>query len=239
MTNGAGWRSRLLNDRWFGGLPAGLQDSLLGAVRQRRITPGKLLFARGDTPCGLYVLVEGMLRLGAVDEQLPARNSKPMALPYWFGEVSLFDGLPRTADVYSTEQSIFLHVPQATLLELLEQHPAYWRPFAELLGHKLGLPLLRPEALAQLHIRTQVTRRLLLLSEGYGDLNRTQRLIALADIASPPTLALDDPALQEVLQALHERQVVHLGRAHLEVLNVSKLRQLAGVKNVRSSAQQT
>lgn len=238
MTNGAGWRSRLLNDRWFGGLPAGLQDDLLAAVRQRRITPGKLLFARGDAPCGLYALVEGMLRLGAVDEQLPARRTRarPITLPYWFGEVSLFDGLPRTADVYSTEQSILLQIPQATLGELLEQHPAYWRHFAELLGQKLELPLLRPEQLAALHIRTQVARRLLLLAEGYGSLNRARRLIPLQDIPSQSTLGLEDPALLAVLQALHERQVLHLGQTHLEILQVGKLRDLACVKYVRSSS---
>ena len=236
MTNGAGWRSRLLNDRWFGGLPAGLQDSLLSAAQQRRVTPGKLLFARGDAPCGLYVLVEGMLRFGAADEQLPARQGSPIALPYWFGEVSLFDGLPRTRDVYSTEQSILLHIPQATLLELLERHPGYWRPFAELLGQKLDLPLLRPEQLAQLHIRTQVARRLLLLAEGYGDLNGAQRLISLADFSSQPTLSLEQPAVLDIVQTLHERKVLYLGQSHLDVLNISKLRKMAGARYVRSTA---
>lgn len=236
MTNGAGWRSRLLSDRWFGDLPAGLQDSLLAAVRQRRITPGKLLFARGDAPCGLYVLVEGMLRFGAVEGQLPTRRFSPIPVPYWFGEVSLFDGLPRTADVYSTEQSILLQIPQATLLELLEQHPAYWRPFAELLGQKLDLPLLRPEQLAELHIRTQVARRLLLLAEGYGCLNRAQRLIPLEDIPSPSTLFLDTPSLLDVLQMMHERQLVYLGLTHLELLKVGKLREMAAARYVRSSA---
>lgn len=236
MTNGAGWRSRLLNDHWFGGLPAALQDNLLAAARQRRITPGKLLFARGDAPCGLYVLVEGMLRFGSDDEQLPARCANPVALPYWFGEVSLFDGLPRTMDVYSTEQSILLQIPQATLLGLLEQHPAYWRPFAELLGQKLDLPLLAPEKLAQLHLRTQVARRLLLLAEGYGGLNCAQRLIALADFSSHATLSLAKPDVLEIVRAMHERKVLHLGQGHLEILNVGRLRQMAGAKYVRSTA---
>lgn len=228
MTNGAGWRSRLLNDSWFGALPAGLQDALLAAARQRRITPGKLLFARGDAPCGLYILVEGTLRMGAVDEQYPVGHFAEVSLPYWFGEVSLFDGLPRTQDLYSTGQSILLQVSQATLLTLLEQYPHYWRPFAELLGQKLGLALLRADELARLPPRTRIARRLLLLSEGYGELNHSRRLIPFED------LALSDPELPQILQTLHERKVVYLRQEQLQVLNINRLREMAGAKFVRS-----
>jgi CRP/FNR family cyclic AMP-dependent transcriptional regulator len=230
MTNGAGWRSRLLNDRWFGALPAGLQDALLAAARQRRFTPGKLLFARGDAPCGLYILLEGSVRVGAADEQYPPGHFDEVALPYWFGEVSLFDGLPRTQDLYSTGQSILLQVPQATLLTLLEQYPQYWRSFAELLGHKLGLPLPRADELARLPARTRIARRLLLLSEGYGELNHSRRLIPFED------LALDDPQLPEILQTLHERKVVYLRQEQLQVLNINRLREMAGARFVRSKA---
>lgn len=230
MTNGAGWRSRLLNDRWFGALPAGLQDALLAAARQRRFTPGKLLFARGDVPCGLYILLEGSVRVSAADEQYPPGHFDEVALPYWFGEVSLFDGLPRTQDLYSTGQSILLQVPQATLLTLLEQYPQYWRSFAELLGHKLGLPLLRADELARLPARTRIARRLLLLSEGYGELNHSRRLIPFED------LALDDPQLPEILQTLHQRKVVYLRQEQLQVLNINRLREMAGARFVRSKA---
>ncbi|MFS2158227.1 Crp/Fnr family transcriptional regulator [Pseudomonas sp. Pseusp122] len=230
MTNGEGWRSRLLNDRWFGALPAGLQDALLAAARQRRFTPGKLLFARGDAPCGLYILLEGSVRVGAADEQYPPGHFDEVALPYWFGEVSLFDGLPRTQDLYSSGQSILLQVPQATLLTLLEQYPQYWRSFAELLGHKLGLPLLRADELARLPPRTRIARRLLLLSEGYGELNHSRRLIPFED------LALDDPQLPEILQTLHQRKVVYLRQEQLQVLNINRLREMAGARFVRSKA---
>ncbi|MEE5099138.1 cyclic nucleotide-binding domain-containing protein [Pseudomonas alliivorans] len=225
MTNGTLWRSRLLSDYWFSHLPAGLQDSLLDAAFQIRKTPGKTLFKKGDPACGLYVLVEGSVRVGPAADQRLVPRLELVRLPCWFGEVSLFDGLPRRFDVVSQEQTIFLHVPQRVLMELLDQHPHYWRSFAVLLSHKLGLPIPRPEEMARWPARHWVAWRLLMLSEGYGSLSHARRLITLDEIQPPSDLS---PAvLLEVLQDLHQRRIVRLGEGQLEVFEVEKLRKVA------------
>lgn len=59
--------------------------------------------------------------------------------PYWFGEISLFDGLPRTHDAFADSASTLLLLPQAGLLALLEREPQHWRDFALLMSHKLRL----------------------------------------------------------------------------------------------------
>lgn len=234
MTTGAAWRSRLMNDYWFSHLPADLQDSLLDAARQTRRTPGKLLFHKGDAPCGLYALLEGSVRMGSVCDQRLVPRLEGIRLPFWFGEVSLFDGMPRRFDVCSIEQSIFLHVPQAVISEILERNPAHWRPFASLLSAKLGIDLLRPEYIEELPAKARVAWRLLMLAEGYGDLSHARRLISLDEIESMRTTNLARPALLEVLQDLHQRKIVRLGEEQLEVFDVFKLRKAASVKRAKS-----
>ncbi|MBA1230163.1 cyclic nucleotide-binding domain-containing protein [Pseudomonas viridiflava] len=225
MTNGTLWRSRLLSDYWFSHLPAGLQDSLLDAAFQIRKTPGKALFKKGDPACGLYVLVEGSVRVGPAADQRLVPRLEPVCLPYWFAEVSLFDGLPRRLDVVSQEQTIFLHVPQRVLMELLNQHPHYWHAFAALLSHKLGLPIPRPEEMARLPARHWVAWRLLMLSEGYGRLSHARRLITLDEIR--PRSDISEAVLLEVLQDFNQRKIVRLGEGQLEVFEVEKLRRVA------------
>ncbi|MCD5995940.1 cyclic nucleotide-binding domain-containing protein [Pseudomonas sp. CDFA 602] len=234
MTNGVLWRSRLLSDYWFSNLPAGLQDSLLGAARQRRKTPGKLLFEKDDAPCGLYVLLEGRVRLGGIQEQRLTPRLEEVRPPYWFGEVSLFDGAPRRFDVWSLDQTIFLHIPQAVLLELLDSCPDYWRWFASLLSQKLGLPLLSAEKLQQLPARAWVAWRLLLLCEGYGHLSHARRLVALDEIQSSSAPQLSSSALLEVLTEFHERKIVRLGEGRLEVFDVEKLRKVANFSKAKA-----
>ncbi|KTB79790.1 Crp/Fnr family transcriptional regulator [Pseudomonas syringae] len=232
MTNGVLWRSSLLSDYWFSHLPAALQDSVLHAARQVRKTPGKMLFEKGAAPCGLYALLEGNVRIGGAHVQRLGPRHEPIRRPYWFGEVSLFDGMPRRFEVCSLEQTIFLHVPQSFLVSLLDQHPEYWRSFAALLSQKLGLPLQNPDKLRQLPPRSRVAWRLLVLSEGYGPLSHARRLITLDEISSLQGLSLS--ALLEVLEDLHERKVIRLGIGQLEVFDVEKLRKIANFSKAKA-----
>lgn len=236
MTNGTGWRSRLLGEYWFANLPADLQDALLAAARQRRVTPGKLLFAKGDAPCGLYALVEGAVRMGTAEEQRRAAPTEVVRPPYWFGEVSLFDGLPRLLDVYSMQQSIFLHISQPVIDALLAQHPEYKSAFAALLSHKIGLSLPNRQTLQSLPDRARVAWRILVLGEGYGVLSNARRVLTLDDIQAGVSVGLSRQALVEVLQDLQRRKIIRLDPDLIEVLDVDKLRKVAQVAQARSSA---
>lgn len=234
MTNGEAWRSRLLSNHWFANLPAGLQDSLFSAARQRRVTPGKLLFEKGAASCGLYVLLEGEIRIGTAQEQRLATRLEHVRSPYWFGEVSLFDGLPRSHDAFSMAHSIFLQVPQARLLEILEQNPAYWQHFAQLLGQKLGLSLLTSDRLQLLPVKARVAWRLLMLAEGYGHLSHARRLISFDDLQTVRYLELPRPELLEVLKALHQGKVLRLDDDQVEVFDVIKLRKAANHRRAQA-----
>lgn len=236
MTNGTGWRSRLLGEYWFANLPAGLQDALLACARQRRVTPGKLLFAKGDASCGLYALVEGAVRMGSADEQ---RRAAPLEVrpPFWFGEVSLFDGLPRTLDAYSMQQSIFLHIAQPVIDALLAEHPDYKRAFADLLSQKIGLELPNREKMHSLPDRARVAWRVLVLGEGYGQLSNARRVLTLDAIEAGAAVGLSRSTLVEVLQDFQRRKIIRLDPDLIEVLSVDKLRKVASVSRIRTSAQ--
>ena len=65
----AQWHSQLATGQWFSHLPAPFQTSLLAHARLRQLTAGQYLFKRGDPPCGLYAVLEGSLRISAVNEQ--------------------------------------------------------------------------------------------------------------------------------------------------------------------------
>src|SRR3546814_10364795 len=85
-------------------LPAELQNSLLGMSRVRRLVPGHRLFQRGDPPCGMYAVLEGAVRIGAVNEQGKEALLSVVGAPHWFGEICLFDGQPRTHDAVGVGQ---------------------------------------------------------------------------------------------------------------------------------------
>ncbi len=162
-------RPLLESGQWFSHLPPALRDALLGEARLLQLEPGQRLFRRGDPPCGLYAVLEGMMRVGAV-----SRDGKEALLtlvepPYWFGEISLFDGQPRTHDAYAEGPARLLQVPQAALQALLAREPGYWRDFALLMSQKLRLAFIALEEMSLLPAAPRLARRLLMMAEGYGE----------------------------------------------------------------------
>ena len=111
--NPATYLSLLQSGQWFSHLPPALRAALLDKARLLRLEPGQRLFCRGDPPCGLYAVLEGMVRVGAVGRDGKEALLTLVEAPYWFGEISLFDGQPRTHDAYAEGPTRLLQVPQA------------------------------------------------------------------------------------------------------------------------------
>lgn len=221
------WRARLLTGHWFSHLPAHLQDSLMAAARLRRLTPGRALFRRGDPPCGLYAVLEGAIRIGAVSEQGKQTVLTRIELPYWFGEVSLFDGLPRTHDAFSETHTILLQVPQSALTHLLEKEPQYWRHFALLMSQKLRLTFVHLEQQTLLPAPARVACRLLLIAEGYGEINHSRRTIEVSQEQLAQMLSMSRQSTNKILKDFEAQGMLVINYGEIKILSLEKLRAAA------------
>ncbi|PYC29236.1 Crp/Fnr family transcriptional regulator [Aquipseudomonas alcaligenes] len=222
------YRPLLEHGQWFSHLSPALRDTLLGEARLLRLEPGQRLFRRGDPPCGLYAVLEGMMRVGAV-----GRDGKEALLtlvepPYWFGEISLFDGQPRTHDAYAEGPTLLLQVPQAALLALLAREPGHWRDFALLMSQKLRLAFIALEEMSLLPAAPRLARRLLMMAEGYGETG-PRRVLHLAQEQLALMLGLSRQTTNQILKELQARGALHLTYGEIEIVDVELLRQAAGV----------
>ena len=218
----------LESGQWFSHLPPALRDALLGEARLLQLEPGQRLFRRGDPPCGLYAVLEGMMRVGAV-----SRDGKEALLtlvepPYWFGEISLFDGQPRTHDAYAGGPARLLQVPQAALQALLSREPGYWRDFALLMSQKLRLAFIALEEMSLLPAAPRLARRLLMMAEGYGETG-PRRVLHLAQEQLALMLGLSRQTTNQILKDLEARGALRLTYGEIEITDLGTLRQAAGV----------
>lgn len=227
MTNGAQWYSWLIHDYWFNELPASLQNSLLEGMRQRRVTPGRLIFGQGEPACGFYALLSGSIRFNDVRDQQEWLPPAPLRRPYWFGEVSLFDDRPRRHDVYAEDHVILLQMPQRLLAEQLQDHPRHWRPFRKLLEEKLGVAVPPVEEVTLLPTNERVAFRLLLLAEGYGPVDRSSRIFPESDVMSARGLGLTADVVERVLGEFARRGIIERGDGFISVFDVERLRKAA------------
>ncbi|AZD13173.1 Crp/Fnr family transcriptional regulator [Pseudomonas chlororaphis] len=223
------WRERLMSGQWFSRLPVQLQNSLLANARLRSLAPGQRLFQRGDPPCGLYAVLEGTVRIGAVSEEGKEALLSLVEAPHWFGEISLFDGQPRTHDAYAVGPCSLLNVPQAALLELLDEHPQYWRQLALLMSHKLRLTFINLEQLSLMPAPARVANRLLMIARGYGETDTPRRLLHLPQEQLALLLSLSRQTTNQILKDLQGQGILKLGYGEIEILDEARLRTLAGV----------
>ena len=219
--------ARLHQGHWFAGLPGELQGALLDMAQVLQLQPGQRLFRRGDKPSGLYAVVEGAMRIGAVSESGKEALLTLVEPPYWFGEISLFDGLPRTHDAFAESASSLLLLPQAELLALLEAQPRYWREFALLMSQKLRLAFIALEEMSLLPAAPRLARRLLLIAENYGE-GEPRRVLHLAQEQLALMLAVSRQTTNQILKELEAQGIVRLSYGEIEVLDLERLRRVAG-----------
>lgn len=220
------FHSLLCRGHWFAGLPDELRQALLGMARMQRLEPGQRLFRRGDRPSGLYAVVEGAVRVGAISESGKEALLTLVEPPYWFGEISLFDGLPRTHDAFAESASTLLLLPQGELLALLERQPRYWRDFALLMSHKLRLAFIALEEMSLLPAAPRLARRLLLIAENYGE-GEPRRVLHLAQEQLALMLSLSRQTTNQILKELEAQGIVRLTYGEIEILDLEGLRQAA------------
>ena len=221
------WRSRLATGHWFSHLPLPFQHSLLAHARLRPLTAGQYLFKRGDPPCGLYAVLDGTLRVSAVNEQGKEAILSLVESPFWFGEICLFDGLPRTHDACAVGPCTLLQVPQQALLNILDDSPRYWRDLALLMSQKLRLSFISLEHLSLMPASVRLAHRLLMIVEGYGDIEHSKRVLQLPQEDLAAMLSLSRQTTNALLKDLQALGIVRLGYGEIEILDPQRLREAA------------
>jgi CRP/FNR family transcriptional regulator, cyclic AMP receptor protein len=211
--------------RWFGNLPDEFQRQLLEAGVARKLSKGAWLFSRGDRPDGLFAALDGAIRITAT---APSGKELLLAIvepPMWFGEIAVFDGLPRTHDAVAAEKSVVLHVPGDALDRILESEPRYWRELGLLVASKLRLTFLAMEDSAVLPIADRLARRLLMSVERYGEWHdRTSRVVELRQQQLATMLSTSRQTVNHLLKELEGQGVVRLSYRHIEILDLDRLR---------------
>ena len=115
-------RSNIESGSWFSKLSVPLREAILSRSTVRRVADGALMSSRGspaDEWCGV---ARGSVRISSV-----SLSGKQVTLTYvepgvWFGDISLFDGLPRTHDANAHGETTLLVVRKPDFKEILAQH---------------------------------------------------------------------------------------------------------------------
>jgi CRP/FNR family cyclic AMP-dependent transcriptional regulator len=214
---------------WFGKLSSTLRSAILSRATVRRLRDGDTLASRGTAAqewCGVA--------LGAVRISSVSLSGKQITLTYaepgtWFGDIALFDGLPRTHDADAHGATTLLVVRKPDFQDLLRQHVELYDALLRLNCRRLRLMFNQFEDLNTRPLQARLARQLLLLAKSYGIAQGEEIRIGLA-LAQEDLAQLLGASRQRVNQELKgfEREgAVRVEPTRLVVLSREKLMAIA------------
>ncbi len=161
-------RQHIDSGPWFSKLSLPLRQAILARAVVRRLADGAPLASRG-APAEEWVGVAA----GAVRVSTVSLSGKQVTLTYvepgtWFGDIALFDGLPRTHDADAHGETTLLAVRKADFKDLLAQHVELYDALLHLNCRRLRLMFDQFEELNTRPLRSRLARQLLLLAKSYG-----------------------------------------------------------------------
>ena len=215
----------VMKGEWFAALDPAFQQAVLGASRVLVLDAGEPVFRRGDPSDGIYCVISGAVRFGAV--ALSGRESIVglAEAPQWFGEIALFDDGPRTHDAWTDVTSTVLHLPLRHLTRILADDPGAWRYMGRLLVRKLRIVLSLLEDMALEPPRVRLARCLINLFEGYGERSvESPRRVRVSQERLGMMLSLSRQTVNELLRQMEQEKIIQCQRRGVRVLDPRRLR---------------
>ena len=222
-------RAHIAGGSWFSKLSPALREAILSRATVRRLPDGAELSSRGanaDQWCGV---AKGAVRVSSV-----SLSGKQVTLTYvepgtWFGDIALFDGLPRTHDAHTHGPTTLLTVSKADFKALLATHVELYDALLRLNCRRLRLLFDAVEDLNTRPLSARLAKQILLLARSYGvaqgDEIRIGLQLAQEDLAQ--LLGASRQRVNQELKGFERDGAVRIEPTRLVVLSKEKLLAIA------------
>lgn len=103
-----------------------LEQELRGQQEQagvREVKAGEVIFEEGDPGDGLYVILEGAVRITAHVSQTNKHSLRECTEGDFFGEMAIINNAPRSASASAMQDSRLMFVSRHQMIHLMEQSP--------------------------------------------------------------------------------------------------------------------
>ena len=188
---------------WFSSLSDELRAAILARAVVRRLPDGAPLASRGSPAEDWCGVAKGAVRVSSV-----SLSGKQVSLTYvepgtWFGDIALFDGLPRTHDADTHGETTLLAVRRADFHDLLRQHVELYDALLRLNCRRLRIMFNLVEDLNTRPLSARLAKNILMLAKAYG-INQGDEVRIGLQLAQEDLAQLVGASRQRVNQELKE-----------------------------------
>lgn len=221
----------LLTNTWFSALPAHQIDALLSRCRTRRFERGQLIYAKDDDADGLFCMLEGSVRVSTVNAEGKEQVLTWFEPGSWFGEISMFDGLPRSHDAHAESSCELLFLPKGAFDDLLVQHPELYPHFTRLMCQRLRALFSVLDEAGSLSLKGRLAKRLLLMASGMGQSfdQPSKSDISVSQESLAHMLNVSRQTINKLLQEIQRAGAIKVTYGKISISNLAILKTLSEV----------
>ena len=158
----------LKNVPLFAGLGEDALTLLAGRLRRRRMPPGTPVVYKGDPAGSLYLIASGRVKVHQATASGDEVILEVLGPGDFFGEMSLLDGQPRSADVSTLQATELLLLEGEALHQTVTEQPAVAWTLLRILSQRVREMDDRAEMLMTRDVAGRVADQLLRLAKSQG-----------------------------------------------------------------------
>jgi CRP/FNR family cyclic AMP-dependent transcriptional regulator len=207
-------------------LPQMLSSDLFARATSQKLAAGDSLFEAGDDGNGCYRLEKGALKVILRSHHGEERILALLTPHAIVGDLSMIDGLPRSATVMAISDCELCFVSQRAFKECARQYPEIYKHLTTLLASRLRETDKTIAALAFLSWKGRVARALLELAEVLGNDTKAGETVIPEMISQRELAAMAGVARENVSRAFSEwrsRRIISVSDHSLQIHDRSAL----------------
>jgi CRP/FNR family cyclic AMP-dependent transcriptional regulator len=185
-------------------LPTRLSTELFAGAKMVRLPANKVLFRAGDSGDGCYRIDDGLLKVTMVSDSGAERILAFLGRGAIVGELSVIDGLPRSATVTTVHNAAMSCLSRTEFEAFAEKHPELYKSLVKLLAKRLRETDTTVAAGSFLSLKGRMARTLLDLAEHFGQEIAPGRIVIRHKIRQADLAAMAGIARENVTRILSD-----------------------------------
>jgi len=186
------------------GLPEHLSTNLFTAATPVKLAADAPLFMAGDAGDGCYRVEEGLLKVTMMSRGGSERILAFLGPGAIVGELSIIDGLPRSASVVAVRNAVLSFLSRAAFEDFANKHPEVYKSLVTLLATRLRETDAVIAAGSFLPLRGRVACTLLELAQDFGQDVGSGRIVIRQKIGQSDLAAMAGIARENVSRILND-----------------------------------
>jgi CRP/FNR family cyclic AMP-dependent transcriptional regulator len=186
------------------GLPEHLSANLFTSATPAKLNADEVLFLAGDAGDGCYRVEDGLLKVIMVSRGGTERILAFLGPGAIVGELSIIDGLPRSATVVAVRAAILSFLSRAAFEDFAKRHPEIYKSLVTLIAARLRETDAALAAGSFLPLRGRVACTLLELAQEFGQDVGAGRIVIRQKIGQSDLAAMAGIARENVSRILND-----------------------------------